>query len=90
MVKQSFATGVILPFVLDMTFYFVQLFPKHATGFEVQHTFISSADELKVKEICQPKITVVTTLNYTVMALFHEHLLCSTRLYSVSVVFHNS
>lgn len=62
---QSFATSVLLPFVLDMTFYFVQLFPKHATRFEVQHTFISSADELKVKEICQPKITVVTTLNYS-------------------------
>lgn len=39
--------GPALPSVLDMTLDPVQLFPKHSTRFEVQHTLIPSAGELK-------------------------------------------
>lgn len=58
-VTKSVATDGLLPLVLDVTFHLVQLFSKHTTRFEVQHTLIASADEEQVKtntkiQCCKP------------------------------------
>lgn len=33
----------VLPLILDVSFYFVQLLSKHPTGLEIQHALVSSA-----------------------------------------------
>lgn len=42
-----------LPLVQDVTFHLVQLFSKHATRFEVQHTLIAGAGEEQVGTNCK-------------------------------------
>lgn len=71
-----------------MTFYFVQLFPEHATRFEVQHAFVPRADERDANSVSQELTRNINGLNIAgkllvtlpVVDYFHRSILLNPEL----------